>query len=1170
MAALVKIDVAPLLTEFEDTYLAGAEGKRHLAAYGQSRDEGRRNWREIQELHSEGKDVTDLVLVKLLPHLNTPHNRERGAWIHIAPAITKDVKKWFENCGWTRPADWPQVAALVRRFVEQANADPSKLAAACAEFDESSYSKGMQSAFLSPILNALRPDDFLVLNFKSFEALRFLTGVEYSRKLRAYPESNAALRQLLEQLRHSLDLLRPSGALAGDKLDAFCHWLVAVKRATQEEEIEEGENDRESALDRKDAGSAQRVIERLLASEEERRQVVAAFAEAVREADRYGRQRWSVTLHRRKLRLNVGRLLSMELAEDRLRLGLAPHLLPGDVPEMLREEDEPETFATTPATAMFAMAPATFRTLWPRLLPAFREFLRIAAGTARKSPYTQAYSPGILAYLDLATGTKLPRPAHDESQTELPKAIAVQTPRTVFKKVDYDLNGLLTYIENGDIGLPDIQRPFVWSTTKVRDLFDSMYRGFPVGYLLFWENMEIKGTRTIGLDAKQKVPSLLIVDGQQRLTSLYAVLRGKPVLDDRYASMQIEIAFRPRDGRFEVANAATRLDPEYIPSISQLWVTGRSSYSSINEFLQNLSRKRTLTDDDREAMSHNLDRLFDLQKYPFTALEITPAVDEEAVADIFVRINSLGVQLKQADFILTLLSVFWEEGRRALEEFSRDAKVIPASRAPSPFNHLVQPTPDQLLRVDVALGFRRARLQSVYQVLRGKDVDTGQFLPERRDAQFDRLKDAQRRVLDLRNWHQFVGCIQSAGFRDASMISSETALFYTYALYLIGRADFSVEENALQRVITRWFFAAALTGRYTGTAETTMEQDLNRLSEVTNAEGFVDLLERLMAGMLTGDFWTIQLPMLLETSDSGGPAWSAFAAAQNRLGVHVLFSDKRLWEAMDPALRPSRKAVEAHHLFPRAWLEKNGHPERKERNQVANLAFVEWPDNVKVGANPPSVYAADVRQRFSAVAWERMCREHALPDGWESLNYPEFLERRRKLMAAVIRRGFDALIGSVSTDLHERIDEGTQTEQEAWRRIESLERTLRQLVRDSYETRWGASAESRIRKTLGESSWAAIERNRERYLQQYRLNPNGKTPEVLEFCYLGQLVQLMVANEAWDLFKAPFRDKRQLEDLIGSIVPVRNDAAHFRSVPQKELDRCRLAADDLRELVSQL
>ncbi|HQN41906.1 MAG TPA: DUF262 domain-containing protein, partial [Pseudomonadales bacterium] len=142
----------------------------------------------------------------------------------------------------------------------------------------------------------------------------------------------------------------------------------------------------------------------------------------------------------------------------------------------------------------------------------------------------------------------------------------------------------------------------------------------------------------------------MIVDGQQRLTSLYAVFRGKRVLDENYSERQIEIAFRPRDGKFEVADAAIRKDPEWIANISELWASGKSSYQMVKGFLTGLKTRVTVTDEEEEQISHNLDRLFDLQKYPFTALEIASSVDEEQVADIFVRINSEGVKLNQADF----------------------------------------------------------------------------------------------------------------------------------------------------------------------------------------------------------------------------------------------------------------------------------------------------------------------------------------------------------------------------------------------------------------------------------------------------------------------------------------------------------------------------------------
>ena len=194
--------------------------------------------------------------------------------------------------------------------------------------------------------------------------------------------------------------------------------------------------------------------------------------------------------------------------------------------------------------------------------------------------------------------------------------------KTCFKRVDYDLDGLLHFIDLGDIALPDIQRPFVWSNAKVRDLFDSMYRGFPVGYFLFWENTNETGVKQIGVGAKQhNTAARLIVDGQQRLTSLYAVFRGKKVLDADYRERQIEISFRPRDGRFDVADAAIRRDPEWIPNISELWAEGKSSYTLVKQFLAQVREKSEISDEDEEAIAHNLDRLFDLRKYPFTALE---------------------------------------------------------------------------------------------------------------------------------------------------------------------------------------------------------------------------------------------------------------------------------------------------------------------------------------------------------------------------------------------------------------------------------------------------------------------------------------------------------------------------------------------------------------------
>jgi len=581
-----------------------------------------------------------------------------------------------------------------------------------------------------------------------------------------------------------------------------------------------------------------------------------------------------------------------------------------------------------------------------------------------------------------------------------------------FKKVDLTLGDLLTYIDIGDVGLPDIQRPFVWSNAKIRDLFDSMYRGFPVGYLLLWRNATAPGARQIGLGAKEhRVPSLLIVDGQQRLTSLYAVFRGRRVLDEDYRERQIEIAFRPRDGRFEVTDAAIRKNPEFIPNISELWASGKASYTLTKAFLKALRERTPLTDEDEEAIAHNLDRLFDLQKYPFTALEIAETVAEEQVADIFVRINSEGKKLNQADFLLTLQSVFWEEGRVALEEFSRRSRIPPApGTGPSPFNHFIQPDPDQLLRAGVALAFNRGRLKAVYQVLRGKDLETDSYDPAKREVQFDRLKAAQAEVLDLTHWHQFLHALVGAGFRSGDMISSELALIYAYSFYLIGRTRHHVPDVALQKLIGRWFFMIALTSRYSsGSPETNMDSDLNKLAAATDAASFCALLDTLVAESLPPDFWRVTLPAELDTSSPTSPLHHAYYAALNKLGAPVLFSDKKVSELLDPALKLKKKALEKHHLFPKAWLLANGVTDYKRINQVANFALLEWPDNVEISDDPPSVYVPMMRARFDDEEWELLHTLHALPPSWESMPYDTFLVERRRLIADVIRRGFETL-----------------------------------------------------------------------------------------------------------------------------------------------------------------
>ena len=596
---------------------------------------------------------------------------------------------------------------------------------------------------------------------------------------------------------------------------------------------------------------------------------------------------------------------------------------------------------------------------------------------------------------------------------------------TIFQQVNYRLNDLLSDIALGSIGLPDIQRPFVWKNVKVRDLFDSMYRGYPVGYLLFWATLPSSYYRTnpkdIGTEQKQTAPNLLIVDGQQRLTALYSVMTGIPVVRSNYTEEKIRIAFNPVEERFEVTSAAMERDRVWIPDISVIWDESTSVFGLARDYLESLKAIREVDASEINAIESSFEKLRQLNAFPLTALVLAAETSEEDVSDVFVRINSMGKSLNQADFILTLMSVFWDEGRKALEHFCRDSRV-PSKNRPSPFNYFIEPNPDQLLRASIGLAFRRARLQSVYTILRGKDLEANQYSDEAQIAQFEVLKNAQKHVISLQHWHDFLKCIHAAGFRNA--IRSGTTLIYCYVLYLIGRTEFRIPEQTLRSIIAQWFFMATITGRYTGSAESTMESDLAMLRGVRDGYRFVALLEHACATILTEDFWAITLPTDLANSSTTSPSLAVYEAAQVILDAPALFSRLKIGTLADPAIHANRSAVERHHLWPRKHLERLGITEIRRINQVANLAYAEWSDNARAADQAPAQYLPALTEGFSEADLTAMYEAHALPQGWETMEYDTFLQQRRELMADVVRRGYERLRqgGGVADEAEETID----------------------------------------------------------------------------------------------------------------------------------------------------
>jgi hypothetical protein len=574
----------------------------------------------------------------------------------------------------------------------------------------------------------------------------------------------------------------------------------------------------------------------------------------------------------------------------------------------------------------------------------------------------------------------------------------------IYKPVDWTVAQLVMSIDTGVLRLPDLQRPFVWPATNVRDLMDSMYRGYPVGELMFWNR------------AGDDETTHLIFDGQQRLTTLFVMITGKKVIDDEYRNKNIRISFNPFLERFEVAQPAFDRSPLWVSDISTIFA---SPYKAINDFTKRLEdfRNSNLENEEKDQVVTALGKVDGLRQRVFKVVELQPNLDKAIVADVFVRINSMGTNLTAADFILTWLSVFWPEGRDLMENFVRNSRLTAERVAEisgqktmwTPRNHYLAPSPGQLVRVAVAVGQRRGRLQDSYSALRARDRVTGLTDSIRQQQELEKLQQAVPLMLNHLNWDEFIRVLSKAGFRSRKMITSRTTVLYSYALWLIGRDQYKVDTTILRNLMSRWFFMAQTTGRYTGSPETRIQQDLDRVKDVSSAQEFVTVLEDAIATVLPNDYWTVTLPdEFVSSSAAASPAYQAYLASLNILGAQLFMLDETIHNWTDPTFTPV-KGMEGHHLFPKAYLRDSlGYSDLKKINQIANFAPTDWATNNLISDRAPSEYWPELvaDRNFQGDALSMQLKWHALPAGWHQMSYEDFLSARRKLLAGIVRDGF--------------------------------------------------------------------------------------------------------------------------------------------------------------------
>ncbi len=571
---------------------------------------------------------------------------------------------------------------------------------------------------------------------------------------------------------------------------------------------------------------------------------------------------------------------------------------------------------------------------------------------------------------------------------------------------------VLTWVNSGEIAIPEIQRPFVWDSSKVRDLMDSLYQGYPVGYVIAWRNPNVR-LKDGSLSEGKKV----LIDGQQRITALTAAILGQYVINKTYQRVKIKIAFNPIDERFEVQNPAILKDRTWLHDISEA-ING-DLFEIVDDYFERNP------DVDKKHVRNAFSNLINIPKKQIGLIELSPDLDIETVTEIFIRINSKGVVLSQADFAMSKIAADSENGgnelRKAIDYFCHLAI------APDFYKHIIDndkefakteffqkmqwlktenedlydPDYNDLIRVAFTSQFNRGRLSDLVSLLSGRNFENRTFEAEIAQQSFSTLKKGVSNFINETNFKRFLMIVKSAGFISPKLIRSQNALNFAYIVYLKLK-DLGVNAVDIESYVRRWLVFSILTGRYSGSPESAFDFDIKQISQ----KPFNEYLKEKEDGELSEAFWSASLPQSLDTSVASSPYFHVFLASQVKandkgfLSKDVLVSD----------LISLRGDI--HHLFPKDYLKKNG-LDRSKYNQIANYVYMQSEINIKVGNKPPKDYfdllkqqMVDKNLQISGIAHERELLDNlkmnCIPEELMNMkidDYQDFLTLRRSLMA---------------------------------------------------------------------------------------------------------------------------------------------------------------------------
>lgn len=586
----------------------------------------------------------------------------------------------------------------------------------------------------------------------------------------------------------------------------------------------------------------------------------------------------------------------------------------------------------------------------------------------------------------------------------------------LFTRVDRPVGSLLGDVIEGRVGLPDLQRPFVWKDSDVRDLLDSMLKGYPIGYCILWEapdDQEEKKT-SIGLNSKSYArPKELVIDGQQRLTALVSALYGVEVKDQTFKSRFIRIAYDPLACEFHTWDAAVAKDARFIPDVSKVFEAKRENRISSfrREYIKRLNESNAkrgageITDEDEAAIEDGINELLNLETaYIIPILSISSKADEEQMSQIFIRVNSGGTKLTEDDFIMTLLSVYEPETRQRIEDWCEESHTPGVGTS---YNALLEVKPSHVIRATVGLGFNRGRLRYARLILNGRNLETKETSVAQREENFKTFNEALDKVLNLNDWHAFINALGEAGYLNSGMVSSENAVPLSYAITLIAKHRFGITGEELQRIARRWFFMAILTQLYSGNFESVFEQELNAIKGLDGTDAFRAWVDAEIGTRLTDDFFGVTLPNEYNKRGASGPSWNGFLASQVVLGSRIMFGTGTVAQLLAPASSGVKKSYDKHHVFPDNYLKGGAYS--NIRDCRANFVPLKYQKNIEISDDAPSVYVTRLREQHGEEAYAITCAENALPVGFENMDYADFLTERRHLMAQMVKRAFERL-----------------------------------------------------------------------------------------------------------------------------------------------------------------